>query len=163
MELSRHPLERFSVAFSLETGRLPAMKPYSNDLRSRIVATYERGEYSLEEVAALFAMSVASVKNFVRRYRETGSAEGLPHAGGQTLSLNDQQVGFVRDAIKETTDLTLAELRQRLKRKYQKGVSAPTLSRLLQRLGLPRKKSRSTPANEIRTESDRHGRHINTP
>jgi transposase len=139
------------------------MKPYSNDLRSRIVAAYEGGEHSLEEVAALFAVSVASVKNFVRRYREAGSADALPHAGGQAPSLNDQQVGFVRDAIKETTDLTLEELRQHLKRKYKKGVSAPTLSRLLQRLGLPRKKSRSTPANEIRTESNRHGRHINTP
>lgn len=139
------------------------MKPYSNDLRSRVVATYGRGEHSLEEVAVLFAVSVASVKNFVRRYRETGSADALPHAGGPAPSLNAQQVGFVRATIKETTDLTLEELRQRLKRKYKKGVSAPTLSRLLQRLGLPRKKSRSMPANEIGTESSRHGRHINKP
>jgi transposase len=137
------------------------MRPYSNDLRSRIVATYERGEHSLEEVAALFAVSVASVKNFVRRYRETGSADALPHAGGQLPSLNERQVEFVRDTITETTDLTLAELRQRLKQKYKKGVSTPTLSRLLQRLGLPRKKSRSMPASAIRTESNRPGRRSN--
>jgi transposase len=138
------------------------MKPYSNDLRSRVVATYERGEHSLEEVAALFAVSVASVKNFVRRYRETGSADAFPHAGGQAQSLNEQQVEFVRDSIRETTDLTLEELRQRLKRKYKKGVSAPTLSRLLQRLGLPRKKSRSMPASARPTVSSRPERPINT-
>jgi transposase len=139
---------------------LRAMKPYSNDLRSRIVAPYERGEHSLEEVAALFAVSVASVKNFVRRYRETGSAEALPPAGGQGSSFNEQQVAFVRDTFKETTDLTLAELRQRLKQKYKKDVSAPTLSRLLQRLGLPRKNSRSLPASAIPTESNRRGLRI---
>jgi transposase len=139
------------------------MKPYSNDLRSRIVAAYERGEHTLEEVASLFAVSVASVKNFVRRGRETGSADALPHAGGQVASLNDRPVNFVRAAIKETTDLTLEELRQRLRRKYKKGVSAPTLSRLLQRLGLPRKKSRSTPVNERRGESNRPGRPISRP
>lgn len=137
------------------------MKAYSNDLRSRIVATYERGEHSLEEVATLFAVSVASVKNFVRRYRETGSADALPHAGGQALLLNEQQVGFVRDTLKATADLTLQEVRQRLKQKYQKQVSAPTLSRLLQRLGLVRKKSRSMPVNETRTEFNKPGRRIN--
>jgi transposase len=137
------------------------MKPYSNDLRSRVVATYERGEHSLEAVAALFAVSVASVKNFVRRYRETGSVDALPHAGGQSLSLNARQVEFVRSAVKETADVTLEELRQQLKQKYQKKVSAPTLSRLLQRLGLPRKKSRSTPASGIPSASNRRGQSIN--
>jgi transposase len=136
------------------------MKPYSNDLRSRIVAMYERGEHSLEEVAALFSVSLASVKNFVRRKRQTGSADAFPHAGGQPPSLNAQQAGFVRATIRENNDLTLQELRQRLQQKYRKGVSVPTLSRVLQRLGLSRKKSRSTPVNEIRTESSRPARRM---
>jgi transposase len=131
-------------------------------LRSRIVATYESGEHSLEEVAALFAVSLASVKNFVRRKRETGSADALPHAGGQPPSLPEQQTGFVRATIRENNDLTLRELRQRLQQKYRKGVSLPTLSRVLQRLGLSRKKSRSTPVSAIRTESSRRGMPIST-
>ena len=63
-------------------------------------------------MAALFVVSVASVKNFVRRYRETGSADALPHAGGQALSLNEQQVEFEQGTIKETADVTLQEVRQ---------------------------------------------------
>ena len=137
------------------------MKPYSNDLRGRIVATYERGEHSREEGAAVFAVGVASVKSFVRRYRETGSAAALPHAGGQLPSLNGRQIEFVRDTITEATELTSAGLHQRLKQKDKQGVSTPTRSRLRQRLGRPRKESRALPASEIRTESTRPGRRIN--
>ena len=113
-------------------------------------------------MAALFAVSGAGVKNFGRRYRGTGSVEALPHAGGQALSLNAQQVEFVRGTVKETADVTWEELRQQRKQKYQKEVSAPTLSRLLQRLGVPRKKRRSTPASGIPSASNRRGRSINT-
>jgi transposase len=129
------------------------MKPYSNDLRRRIVDAYESGDYTLDEVAELFGVSLASVKNFVRRKRQTGSADALPHAGGQKPSLNQKHTSFVRDVINESNDLTLKELCLRLKRKHKKDVSLPTMSRLLTGLGLPRKKSRSTLAKETPQES----------
>jgi transposase len=131
------------------------MKPYSNDLRRRIVDVYESGDHTLEEVAELFGVSLATVKNFLRRKRETGSADALPHAGGRQPSLSEKARTTLRDAIKQNNDLTLKELRQLLKGKHKKEVSLPTLSRLLQALGLPRKKSRSMPAKEIRRESSK--------
>lgn len=144
---------------------LRGMRPYSNDLRSRIVATYERGERSLEDVATLLAVSVGSVKNFVRRYRETGSADARPHAGGQALSLTEQQVGFVHATLKVTTDLTLEELRHQLKQKYRKQVSAPTLSRYSSGWGYREKKvalrerarHRAGPTGARRVSTSREG------
>lgn len=121
-----------------------AMKPYSNDLRRRIVNAYESGDHTLAEVAELFDVSLATVKNFLRRKRETGSTDALPHAGGQKPSLTVKARASVRDAVSQNNDLTLKELRRLLKRKHKKEVSLPTISRLLQSLGLPRKKSRST-------------------
>jgi transposase len=59
------------------------MKPYSNDLRRRIVEAYESGEHSLDDVATFFSVSKATMKNFARRNRLTGSADALPHAGGK--------------------------------------------------------------------------------
>jgi transposase-like protein len=56
------------------------MKPYSNNLRRKIVGAYESGNHSLDEVADLFGVSLATVKNFVRRKRLTGSSDALPHA-----------------------------------------------------------------------------------
>jgi transposase len=120
------------------------MKPYSNDLRRRIVEAYDSGEHSLAEVADLFSVSLASVKNFVRRNRETGSADALPHAGGKKPSLNEKARSFVGELVKQNNDLTLAQLCRRVKARHRQAVSVPTMGRLLQTLGLPRKKSRST-------------------
>jgi transposase len=131
------------------------MNSYSNDLRRKIVEAYERGDHTLEEVAELFGVSLASVKNFLRRKRETGSSDALPHAGGKRPALNEKARIALRNAIKENNDLTLEELRRFLKGTRRKEVSLSTLSRLLQALGLPRKKSRSTLAREILPESSR--------
>jgi transposase len=131
------------------------MKPYSNDLRRRIVNAFESGDHTLSEVADLFGVSLATVKNFLRRKRDTGSADALPHAGGKKPSLNEKARTSVEQALKENNDLTLKELRQLLKGKHKKEVSLPTISRLLQALGLPRKKSRSTRRKEILPEFSR--------
>jgi transposase len=136
------------------------MKPYSNDLRRKIVELYEGGDHSLDQVADLFGVSLATVKNFLRRKRLTGSSDALPHAGGKPPSLNEKARSSVREAIKENNDLTLKELRNLLKGKHKKEVSLPTISRLLQTLGLPRKKSRSTLAKEILKESSRREANI---
>jgi transposase len=128
------------------------MNPYSNDLRRRVVDAYESGEHTQAEVAELFNVSLASVKTFLRRNRETGSPDALPHAGGRKPSLTQKARLFVQATVEQDNDLTLDDLRRRLKAKHKKVVSRPTLCRLLQSLDLPRKKSRSTPVNATRPE-----------
>jgi len=128
------------------------MSPYSNDLRRRIVEAYESGEHTQADVAELFQVSLATVKTFLRRNRETGSPDALPHAGGRKPALTGKARLFVQTSVEQDNDLTLDDLRRRLKAKHKKVVSRPTLCRLLQALGLPRKKSRSTPQNAIRRE-----------
>jgi len=123
------------------------MKPYSNDLRHRIVEACESSKYSQGEVAELFQVSLATVKNFLRRKRETGSPDALPHAGGNKPLLDEKARLFIQQCVKGNNDLTLDELCRRVKAKHRKSVSRPTMSRLLQALNLPRKKSRSTLRN----------------
>lgn len=120
------------------------MKPYSNDLRRRVVEACESGKYSQGEVAELFQVSLATVKNFLRRKRQTGSADALPHAGGNKPLLDEKARRFIHECVKDNNDLTLDELCRRVKARHRKSVSRPTMSRLLQALNLPRKKSRST-------------------
>ena len=129
------------------------MNPYSNDLRGKIVAVYESTEYSQRAVAALFGVSPATVRNLVRRKRETGSTDAFLHSGGKAASLDAPARTFVQALVKQTNDVTLEELVQGVERKHKKRVSLSTMCRLLQALGLPRKKSRSTPRNGIPPES----------
>src|ERR1051325_3190068 len=121
------------------------MKPYSNDLRRRVVEACESGKYSQGEVADLFQVSLATVKTFRRRKRQTGSPDALPHAGGNKPLLDEKARLFIRQSVEENNDLTLDELCRRVKARHRKSVSHPTMGRRLQALNLPRKKSRSTP------------------
>jgi transposase len=66
----------------------------------------------------------------------------------------------VRRLVQEQPDATLAELCERLLAQRGLHVSVPTMGRLVIALRLPRKKSRSTPANKIPSASSRHGRPI---
>ena len=134
------PYSSFQLHLGFEWFSIRAMKPYSNVLRRKIVEAYESGDHSLDEVADLFGVSLATVKNFVRRNRLTGSSDALPHPGGKPPSLNEKARTTVRNAIKGNNDLTLKQLRQLVRGRHKKEVSLPTLSRLLQTLGLPRKK-----------------------
>jgi transposase len=129
------------------------MTPYSNDLRCKIIAAYESRDSSQREVAMLFGVSPATVRNLVRRKRETGSTDALPHSGGKAPSLDAPARTFVQTVVHHHNDLTLEELVQRVERKHRKKVSLATMCRVLQALGLPRKKSRSTPRKGIPPES----------
>jgi transposase len=120
------------------------MKSYSNDLRRRIVAAYETGDYSQDELAELFGVCQKTVSNFVNRHFQTGSADQLAHGGGRQAQLNEQARDFIAGQVKQDNDATLAQLCQQLEEKFKTKVSQSTMSRVLQALDLPRKKRRST-------------------
>ena len=48
-------------------------KPYSMDLRERVVGAVEEAGLSRRQAAARFGVSVSTAINWLRRYRETGS------------------------------------------------------------------------------------------
>ena len=48
-------------------------KPYSMDLRERVVGAVEEDGLSRRQAAARFGISVSTAINWLRRYRETGS------------------------------------------------------------------------------------------
>lgn len=133
------------------------MNAYSNDLRRKIVAAYESHDYSQRAVAALFGVSPATVRNLVRRKRETGSTDALPHSGGKAASLDESARSFVQAEVQQINDVTLEELVQRVARKHKKRVALSTMCRVLQALGLPRKKRHSMRRNETPRESSAPG------
>ena len=125
------------------------MKAYSNDLRRKIVAAYERGQRSQREVAELFGVSPATVRNFVRRKRERGSPDELPRAGGAPARIDAQVRAELRQLIASSPDATLAEAREHLLRSSGVRVGLSAVCRAFSKMGLPRKKSRSTQLSAI--------------
>jgi transposase len=119
------------------------MRPYSSDLRERILAAVERGEHSIRQLAHIFAVSLSFVVRLLHRYRRTGSIQPAPHAGGPTPKFDGPTVARLLQLVCEQPDATLAELRDRL------GVRChlSTIARVLKKQRITRKK-KTTHAQE---------------
>lgn len=116
------------------------MKAYSLDLRERVIAAAESGEFTRQKVAEVFSVSLTWVKRLVRRKRELGHVEPLPHGGGQKPLLDDARLERLRREVVRHTDVTLEELCERVRGVKGNPVSVPTMSRTLAKLGFTRKK-----------------------
>jgi transposase len=119
------------------------MRPYSTDLRERIVAAVERGEHSIRQIVHIFAVSLSFVVRLLQRYRRTGALQPAPHAGGPTLIFDTPTVEHLLQLVADQPDATLAELRARL------GVCChlSTIARILKKHRITRKK-KTHPAQE---------------
>ena len=90
-------------------------RPYSRDLRDRVVAAVVSG-CTCRAVAALFGVSVASVVKWSQRFRATGSAAAARMGGWRPLRVAGEREWLLA-RIAEKPDLTLravvAELAER--------------------------------------------------
>ncbi len=124
------------------------MKPYSQDLRERVLAALQAGK-TQAAVAEQFAVSKSTVEKWWYRWRDTGSCAALPHRSGRTQKLKPHE-DFLRAEVKQQPDATLDELCARVAEAHGVVVHSTTMSRELQRLRLPRKKRVSMTANVTR-------------
>lgn len=117
-------------------------KPYSTDLRERVVAAIQSG-LKYHEAAERFAVSVASISRWLSRHRRDETVEPAPFGGHKkpTLAAHEARVWAL---VENEPDLTLDAMVERLARDDVR-TSRTTLHRFLQSLGLTRKKRRSGP------------------
>lgn len=88
-------------------------RPYSMDLRERVVSAVEEGGMSRRQAAAHFDVGVSTVIAWVGRFRETGSvAPG--QMGGHKPVLLEAHRDFVHARFAEQPELTLRGLQQAL-------------------------------------------------
>lgn len=118
------------------------MKPYSLDLRQRVLAALEETGESSVKVAERFAVS----GSFVRRMR--ARQEALGHVrpdrfGGRKRLLSVQEEEKLCLLALAHADATLAELRELAKKAIGKTISITIIGRRLHEMGLTRKKSPS--------------------
>lgn len=114
------------------------VRPYSNDLRERVVARVIAGDKT-REVADRFGVAVSSVVKWHQRYRETGSvAPGK--MGGHRKRVLEPHRDFIIDQINHTSHLTLHGLKDLMAQRGVK-VSHNAVWEFLRREGLSFKKN----------------------
>ena len=102
-------------------------------------------------VTALLALSAqgrADDEKWWHRWRATGQSTPQPYQAGPPRTLAECD-DLIRSLLAEQPDLTLDELCTRVAQKRGIVASRSMMCRTVQRLNLPRKKSRSTTANGI--------------
>lgn len=119
------------------------MKPYSKDLRIRVLAAVDGGT-PREEVAKTFSVSVPSIKRWLKRRRETGGDVSPKPIPGRTPLKGKALKEWLPDHLEGNPDLTLEEHRRAFEEESGTRVSDATVSRAIAALpggGWPIKKS----------------------
>jgi transposase len=112
-------------------------RPYSEDLRRRVVEGIESG-MTYEEVADACGISISSVSRFLTRWRRSGSVSAKKFGGYKRHALEPYKDWIVR-WVTAQPDLTLSELETRLAERNVV-VSQTAIFRYLRHLGFTFKK-----------------------
>jgi transposase len=116
------------------------MKPYSEDLRIRIIRAVEES-MSKSAAARPFGVSLSSVKRYMRlTSREASLAP--EKGGGKPLKANETTRKLLEEDVEERPAATILERCRVLRSATAKSLSTYTLRRLLKRLGFSQETER---------------------
>ena len=87
-------------------------RPYSRDLRERVVGAVEGG-LSRRKAAEVFGVGIATVVTWVRVWRQEGRLSAKPMGGDHNSRLKEERA-WLLERVAAVPDLTLEELRAEL-------------------------------------------------
>ena len=122
-------------------------RPYSDDLRRKLLAAYDEGKGSLSELAERFGVSLAWAWKISAMRKRTGRMERPSYHPGAKRRIDEQALAGL---LRSHADATLVELQSELESKTGLRVSTQHLWRVVKRLGFRLKKSHSTPRSGTR-------------
>ena len=128
------------------------MKPYSLDLRQKIIDVYETVPISQRQLAKRFGVTLSFIEKRLKQRRETGSIAPKVRTQQTPTKLNEANLAILRQLVEAHNDATLEELRNLLKQATGIQVGRSTIDRMLKKLNLTLKKKRSTRAKKRPSE-----------
>lgn len=110
-------------------------KPYSYDLRKKVLQAIELDGLRISEASVLFGISRDTIRLWRHRQRETGNFQALPNkppGNGHKITDWEKFTLFV-EANGDKTQVEMAQL-------WPEQISDRTISRALKKIGFTRKK-----------------------
>src|SRR5918994_6860819 len=115
------------------------MKPYSEDLRVRIVSAVQEESMSKSAAARLFGVSLSSLKRYARMADRGTTLAPRKKGGGRPPKADETTRRLPEEDVKERPAATVTQRRQFLESTTGKALSDSTVGRLLRRMGFTRK------------------------
>jgi transposase len=133
------------------------VKPFSQDLRNRVIDAVRKDGTSCRAAARRYEVSESTAIKWLERYRRDGLRGPVGHGGHRPSALMPHRE-FLEAARSEKSDITLQALCDRLL--SERGVKADTsmMSRFFRRIGVTLKKRPSSRANKTGRTSAGIGR-----
>ena len=113
--------------------------PYSKDLRESVIKFLKEGS-SYKECAKVFALSIATIGRWYRRYKQEGHCQARTRPGAQR-KIN---VDVLESYVKENPDIKLRDVASKF------GVSTWTIHYWLKKMGFSYKKKASPTWNQVK-------------
>ncbi len=124
--------------------------PLSLDLRERIVAAYESRIGTMEYVAKLFSVGVATIHRLMAKKRKENSLAPKPHGGGNPARLSENDLNQLKELMEQQPDYTLEDLTEALSARLNKTLNVSLVFRGLQKIEYTRKKNFSRHGTRFR-------------
>jgi transposase len=131
-------------------------KGYSMDLRERAVAMVEEGE-SRREAARLLNLAPSTAVRWLGQWHRTGSVAAKPGTGHSRSPLK-AHAEWLLELVEKEPDLTLEEIRDRLRRAKKLAVAVSSIWRFYERHEITFKKKSCTRPSRIDPMSPPHAR-----
>lgn len=122
------------------SSKAATMKPYSIDLRQKIIDVYNQGNISQRQLARQFRVALSFIQKLVKQYKETGSVAPKVRRQQTPTKLTDEHLEVLRNLVAENQQATLQQLKTELALRTGVTVSISTVHRMLRRLNLSRQK-----------------------
>ena len=118
------------------------MKPYSVDLRQKIIDVYAEGNVSQRQLARQFRVALSFIQKLIKQYKETGNIAPKVRRKQTPTKLTDEQLQVLKKLVAETPEATLQELKEKLAAIAGVTISISTVHRMLRRIDLCTQKNR---------------------
>lgn len=125
-------------------------KPYSYDLRQKVIQAIKLDGLKISEASVLFSISRNTIGLWLKRQAETGDFQALPNKpNGNGHKITDWE--NFREFAKTHGDKTQVEMASL----WEGEISDRTISRALQKIGFTRKKKLMATANGMKSNAKR--------
>ena len=105
------------------------MKAYSQDLRDRVILTYESGEHNKSKISRIFKVGYDAVCEWIDRYKKTGDYSSKQGVGcGRVARYDDKQA--ILDFLEKNHDANGIQIRDALIPEMHINTFYDTLKRL---------------------------------
>lgn len=128
------------------------MKPYSIDLREKIVKAYSEGNTSIRKVANRFGVAKSFVQKLLFMNKTQGHVEPKQQGGAMIGELEGYEAQLAA-MVEKYPDATLSEYCEYWGTSYNHWVSTSTMCRALQKQKLTVKKRRYAAVKQRQKES----------